>query len=32
MTRLKTQTWRPDTHPGHVVQEEWEYDEAVGGF
>lgn len=22
----KIQTWRPDTHPGYVIEEEWEYD------
>jgi len=26
MTILKIQEWRPDTHPGYVVEEEWEYD------
>jgi hypothetical protein len=26
MTKLKIQTWRPDTHPGHILDIEWEYD------
>jgi hypothetical protein len=30
MTMLKTQTWRPDTHPGHIVEIEWEYDREAG--
>jgi hypothetical protein len=30
MTMLKVQTWRPDTHPGHVVEEDWEYDMGTG--
>ena len=30
MTILKVQTWRPDTHPGHVVEVEWEYDRTAG--
>jgi hypothetical protein len=30
MTILKIQTWLPDTHPGHVVEVEWEYDLATG--
>ena len=30
MTMLKIQTWRPDTHPGHIVEEEWEYDMEAG--
>lgn len=30
MTMLKVQTWRPDTHPGYIVEEEWEYDPATG--
>lgn len=27
---LKIQAWRPDTHPGHVVEIEWEYDPESG--
>ncbi|HEX4158381.1 MAG TPA: hypothetical protein VHY79_07880 [Rhizomicrobium sp.] len=27
---LKVQIWRPDTHPGHVVEVEWEYDRETG--
>lgn len=23
---LKVQIWRPDTHPGHEVEVEWEYE------
>lgn len=30
MTMLKVQTWRPDTHAGHIVEIEWEYDMAAG--
>jgi hypothetical protein len=30
MIMLKIQTWRPDTHPGHVVEVEWEYDKEAG--
>ena|SRR5437868_1804774 len=30
MPMLKVQTWRPDTHPGHVVEVEWEYDMEAG--
>ena len=30
MTMLKVQTWRPDTHPGHIVEVEWEYDMTAG--
>jgi hypothetical protein len=30
MTMLKLQTWRPDTHPGHIVEVEWEYDRQAG--
>lgn len=30
MAILKVQTWRPDTHPGHVVEVEWEYDRESG--
>jgi hypothetical protein len=30
MTMLKVQTWRPDTHPGHIVEVEWEYDREAG--
>jgi hypothetical protein len=30
MTMLKVQRWRPDTHPGYVVEEEWEYDRETG--
>lgn len=26
VTMLKIQAWFPDTHPGHVVEVEWEYD------
>jgi hypothetical protein len=27
---LKVQQWRPDTHPGHVLEVEWEYDREAG--
>jgi hypothetical protein len=27
---LKVQTWRPDTHPGHIVEVEWKYDMEAG--
>lgn len=27
---LKVQTWRPDTHPGYVLEVEWEYDVEGG--
>ncbi len=27
---LKIQTWQPDTHPGHVLEIEWEYNQATG--
>lgn len=30
MATLKLQTWRPDTHPGHIVEVEWEYDRQAG--
>ena len=30
MTMMKLQTWRPDTHPGHIVEVEWEYDRQAG--
>jgi hypothetical protein len=30
MATLKVQTWRPDTHPGHFVEVEWEYDMEAG--
>lgn len=30
MTMLKVQIWRPDTHPGHTVEVEWEYDREAG--
>lgn len=30
MAILTTQTWRPDTHAGHIVEEEWEYDPETG--
>lgn len=30
MAMLKIQTWRPDTHPGHIVEEEWEFDREAG--
>jgi len=30
MTMLKVQIWRPDTHPGHVLEVEWEYDKETG--
>jgi hypothetical protein len=30
MTKLKIQTWRPDTHPGHILEIEWEYDIEAG--
>ena len=30
MTMLKVQTWRPDTHAGHIVEVEWEYDMDTG--
>jgi hypothetical protein len=30
MTMLKVQTCRPDTHPGHIVEVEWEYDIETG--
>ena len=30
MILLKVQIWRPDTHPGHIVEEEWEYDTETG--
>jgi len=30
MVILKIQTWRPDTHPGHTVEIEWEYDKDAG--
>src|SRR5437764_14334424 len=30
MTMLKVQTWRPDTHPGHIVEFEWDYDMESG--
>jgi len=26
MAILKRQIWRPDTHPGHSIETEWEYD------
>lgn len=31
MTMLKVQRWRPDTHPEHVVEIEWEYDPESRG-
>jgi hypothetical protein len=30
MVMLKIQTWRPDTHPAHIVEVEWEYDREKG--
>jgi hypothetical protein len=30
MIMLKVQTWQPDTHPGYLVEVEWEYDRAAG--
>lgn len=30
MAMLKVQTWLPDTHPGHIVEVEWEYDPKAG--
>ena len=30
MALLKIQTWRPDTHPGHSLEIEWEYDQEAG--
>lgn len=30
MAILKKQEWRPDTHPGYVLELEWEYDENTG--
>lgn len=30
MAMLKIQTWRPDTHPGHSLEIEWEYDREAG--
>ena len=30
MAMIKIQQWRPDTHPGHVVEIEWEYDREAG--
>lgn len=30
MAMLKVQSWRPDTHPGHVIETEWEYDIEAG--
>lgn len=30
MAILKVQIWRPDTHPGHSVEVEWEYDRETG--
>lgn len=30
MAILKVQRWLPDTHPGHVVEIEWEYDPEAG--
>jgi len=30
MAKLKIQTWRPDTHPGYIVEVEWEYDRQAG--
>ena len=30
MAMLKIQAWRPDTHPGHVIEVEWEYDLEAG--
>ena len=30
MKKLKIQEWRPDTHPGHIVEIEWEYDREAG--
>lgn len=30
MAILKIQTWKPDTHPGHTVEVEWEYDREAG--
>ena len=31
MKMLKLQKWIPDTHPGHIVEVEWEYDIEAGG-
>lgn len=30
MTVIKIQQWQPDTHPGHVIEVEWEYDPDTG--
>ena len=30
MVVLKKQEWRPDTHPGYVLEVEWEYDRNTG--
>jgi len=30
MPMLKVQTWRPDTHAGHIVEVECEYDRVAG--
>ncbi|HTU00054.1 MAG TPA: hypothetical protein VMF58_18535 [Rhizomicrobium sp.] len=30
MAILKTQQWRPDTHPGYILEVEWEYDKTTG--
>ena len=30
MAMLKIQQWRPDTHPGYLVEIEWEYDVEAG--
>lgn len=30
MVIVKTQRWLPDTHPGYVVEIEWEYDPEAG--
>lgn len=29
-TMLKVTTWEPDTHPGYIVEYEWEYDLETG--
>jgi hypothetical protein len=30
MATLRIQLWLPDTHPGHIVEVEWEYDQDLG--
>jgi hypothetical protein len=30
MAMIKVQQWQPDTHPGYLVEIEWEYDRDAG--